>query len=239
MAGPWRIEPTHEDEAPVSFSSCLRRTGKMQGTAAPEVNGGAAATPAGEGSGKDRRGRIWSRETHSRWRQRQWDPRAAARATPTAATTGTCERKGRRGEREMEPREKGEMEGQGDGVGLEVNGGGSPEGAEGGGIGRAGGELPIQIEQSARERRRTGLRAHRVRIGPGRAGCGLLRVSAAGRSEVRWRCHMAAGQWLETVKGRRGARGLVRGAPAAAPSGGAGLEWRGMRGRGEVGCGWR
>ena len=145
----------------------------MQGTAAPEVNGGAAATPAGEGSGKDRRGRIWSRETHSRWRQRQWDPRAAARATPTAATTGTCERKGRRGEREMEPREKGEMEGQGDGVGLEVNGGGSPEGAEGGGIGRAGGELPIQIEQSARERRRTGLRAHRVRIGPGRAGSGL------------------------------------------------------------------
>ena len=37
---------------------------------------------------------------------------------------------------------------------------------------------------------------------------------------MRWRCHMAAGQWLETAKGRRGMRGLVRGAPAAAPSGG-------------------
>ena len=55
-AGPWRIGPTHEDEAPVSFSSCLRRTGKMQGTAAPEVNDGAAATPAGEGGEEDRRG---------------------------------------------------------------------------------------------------------------------------------------------------------------------------------------
>nr|XP_020185251.1 glycine-rich cell wall structural protein 1.0-like [Aegilops tauschii subsp. strangulata] len=95
----------------------------------------------------------------------------------------------------MDPWEKGEMEGKGDRVGLGVDGGGTPEGAEGGVIGRAGGDLPIQIEQSARERRRTGMRAPRAWIG---ARAGLARA---------WRRGEGGGTGGERGLGRSGTGG--------------------------------